>query len=194
MQLLRHYFISDDLDDLEAFEEQLEEAGVSTPHIHVLSSDSDEQKVAAHEHLHEVQSLMKTDIIHSTIIGAVVGIVVALILLVIAYFAGWTESAVGWMPFIFLAIVMLGFCTWEGGLRGIQAPNYHFERFQTALSQGKFIFFIDLEPDQEPILEKIFKDHPKVEMARTGSATPDWIIAIQQFANKYWFGDLLRHS
>ena len=42
MQLLRHYFISDDLDDLELFEEQLESAGVSTPQIHVLSRDEDD--------------------------------------------------------------------------------------------------------------------------------------------------------
>ena len=33
----RHYFISDNLDDLEVFEEQLEAAGISTPQIHVLS-------------------------------------------------------------------------------------------------------------------------------------------------------------
>jgi hypothetical protein len=37
MDLLRHYFISDSLDDLEVFEEQLEAAGVATPQIHVLS-------------------------------------------------------------------------------------------------------------------------------------------------------------
>ena len=35
MPMLRHYFISNDLDDLETFEEQLEAAGVSTPQIHV---------------------------------------------------------------------------------------------------------------------------------------------------------------
>ena len=36
MKMLRHYFISNSLDDLEVFEEQLEAAGVSTPQIHVL--------------------------------------------------------------------------------------------------------------------------------------------------------------
>jgi hypothetical protein len=30
MKMLRHYFISSNLDDLEVFEEQLEAAGVST--------------------------------------------------------------------------------------------------------------------------------------------------------------------
>ena len=51
MKMLRHYFISDSLDDLEVFEEQLEAAGVSTPQIHVLSRNDAE--VHQHPHLHD---------------------------------------------------------------------------------------------------------------------------------------------
>ena len=72
MKMLRHYFISNNLDDLEVFEEQLEGAGVSTPQIHVLSRNDAE--VHRHHHLHEVASLMKKDIVRSTTQGAVVGL------------------------------------------------------------------------------------------------------------------------
>ncbi len=112
MKLLRHYFISDDLDDLETFEEQLEAAGITTPQIHVLSLHDEE--VAHHDHLNYVQSFMKKDIVHSAELGAVVGVVLSTTSLIVAYYAGWTDSAAGWVPFIFLAIVLLGFCTWEG--------------------------------------------------------------------------------
>lgn len=186
MKMLRHYFISDSLDDLEVFEEQLEAAGVSSSQIHVLSRADAE--VEHHHHLHEVQSFMKNDIVHSTIRGAVVGLVAFVLVLAIAYFAGWTESAVGWMPFIFLAVVMLGFCTWEGGLRGIQEPNHDFARFEQALREGKHIFFMDLELQQEPILEEVLKSHPQVELAGTGSSAPHWLIALQQK------GVVIRHS
>jgi hypothetical protein len=186
MKMLRHYFISDSLDDLEVFEEQLEAAGVSSSQIHVLSRADAE--VEHHHHLHEVQSFMKNDIVHSTIRGAVVGACAFVLVLAIAYFAGWTESAVGWMPFIFLAVVMLGFCTWEGGLRGIQEPNHDFARFEQALRGGKHIFFMDLEPQQEPILEEVLKSHPQVELAGTGSSAPHWLIALQQK------GVMIRHS
>jgi hypothetical protein len=178
MKMLRHYFISDNLDDLDAFEEQLEAAGVSTPQIHVLSAN--DAAVARHSHLHAVQSFLRSDVVHSTTLGAAVGIVAFVLVLAVAYLAGWTTSAAGWMPFIFLAVVLLGFCTWEGGLFGIQKPNHHFARFEQALKDGKHIFFVDLEPSQEAILDKILKAHPQVELAGTGASTQHWIVTLQQ--------------
>lgn len=186
MQMLRHYFISDNLDDLEVFEEQLEADGVSTPQIHVLSSN--DADVEHHHHLHEVQSLMKNDIIHLTLRGAFVGVCAFVLVLVVAHYAGWTKTAAGWTPVIFLAVVLLGFCTWEGGLLGIQKPNHNFARFEKALSEGKHVFFVDLEPNQEAVLEKIIKFHPSVELAGTGPSTRHWLIALQQKAG------MIRHS
>ena len=186
MNMLRHYFISDNLDDLEVFEEQLEAAGVSTPQIHVLSRS--DAGVEHHHHLHEVQSFMKNDIVHSTIRGAVVGICASLLVLATAYFAGWTDTAAGWTPVIFLSVVLLGFCAWEGGFLGIQKPNHNFVRFEQALREGKHIFFVDLEPKQEVILDNVLKAHPQVELAGTGISAPHWIIALQQK------GAMIRHS
>jgi hypothetical protein len=186
MNMLRHYFVSNSLDDLEVFEEQLEAAGVSTPQIHVLSRNDAE--VNHHHHLHEVQSFTKRDIVHSTERGAVVGLWASVVVLSFAYLAGWTESAAGWMPFIFLAVTLLGFSTWVGGLLGIEKPNHNFVRFEQALSEGKHIFFVDLEPRQEAVLEQVLKSHSQVELAGTGSSTPHWLIALQQKAG------MIRHS
>lgn len=188
MNTLRHYFISNSLDDLEVFEEQLEAAGVATPQIHVLSRNDAE--VGNHRHLHEVQSFMKQDIVHWTLRGAAVGLCAFLLVLCAAYFTGWTDTAAGWMPFIFLAVVLLGFSTWVGGLLGFEKPNHNFVRFEQALSDGKHIFFVDLEPRQEAVLEKVLKSHPQLELelAGTGSSTPYWLIALQQKAG------MIRHS
>ena len=178
MRMLRHYFISANLDDLESFEEELEKLGVTTPQIHVLSRQDGD--VAHHEHLNSVQSFMKKDIIHSTELGALVGVLVSTTVLAIAYFAGWTDSAAGWMPFIFLSVVLLGFCTWEGGFIGIQKINYHFARYAGALKRGRHVFFVDLQHDQEKILEQVLKVHPNVKLSGTGTATPHWILALEE--------------
>jgi len=178
MKMHRHYMISDDLDDLEALERQLEAAGISTPQIHVLSNDDAE--LARHTHLHEVQSFMKSDLVHSTTRGALIGVPAAILVLVVAYFAGWTQTAAGWIPFVFLAIIVLGFCTWEGGLAGIQRPNHNFTPFAQALKDGKHVFFVDLEPGQEAVLEKVLGEHARIEPAGTGRPVRHWIVSLQQ--------------
>lgn len=172
----RHYFVSDDLDDLEVLQAELEKAGVSTPRIHVLSAAGAE---VAHHQLHEVQSFMMKDVVHSTTLGAGVGICAFVLILSLAFLSGWTDT-VGWSPFVFLAIVLLGFCAWEGGLIGIQKPNHHFRRFEETLGDGKHVFFVDLEPHQEAVLEKVLEAHPRLERAGTGSAVPQWLVTLQE--------------
>lgn len=170
----RHYYISDDLDDLETVESELEANGISTEQIHVLSEKDAEVE---HHHLHDVPSFMKQDVVHSGEIGALVGVVLAALVLGGAYLLGWTESAAGWIPFVFLAIVLFGFCTWEGGFFGIQVPNAHFRAFRQKLKEGKHVFFVDVEPNQEPILDQVIQHHPSLRDAGTGAAAPHWIVA-----------------
>ena len=184
MKLHRYYLISDDLNELELFEEQLESSGVTTPQIHVLSLHDTE--IAHHDHINYVQSFMKKDVIHSTQFGAIVGIGVAAFILALASFAGWTGTAAGWTPFIFLAIVMLGFCTWEGGLIGMETPNHNFAQFSEALKNDRHILFIDLKPDQEDILKRLVLSHPKMELAGTGKATPNWLIEVENRVPRFF--------
>jgi len=181
MSLKRHFYISDDLDELEILEQELENSGIATPQIHVLSQGEAD---AEHHHLHQVEAVLKKDVVHSMERGAVIGVVAALLVLTLAYVMGWTESAAGWVPFIFLAIVVLGFCTWEGGLFGIQEPHYQFKTFQTILQQGKHVFFVDVSQQQEDMLDSTIKRHPAVELAGEGEATPEWVVNWQ----RHWKG------
>lgn len=180
--MLRHYYISDDLDDLEVIEKELEGQGVATPQIHVLSENDAE--VEKH-HLHAIESVLKKDVVHSTELGAVIGVICAALILGIAYFMGWHQTAVGWVPFGFLAVAILGFCTWEGGLIGIQIPNYQFKRFQKLLKQGKHVFFVDVDTHQEEILAKVVENHPRLKLAGTGEATPGWVVKGQEKFNEF---------
>src|SRR5690606_22954013 len=111
MKMKRHFFISDDLDDLDAFEHELERAGIATPQIHVLTMD--DAGAETHAHLHDVQSIMKKDVSQSGEYGLVVGVVAATRVLALTWMADGHTSPAGWIPFIFLAIILPGFFTWE---------------------------------------------------------------------------------
>ena len=175
---LRHYFISDDLDDLDLFEDQLEHQGVEKIQIHVLSNDS--EGVENHVHLHAVQSLLKNDVIHSGFIGVFAGVAVASVLLASAHFLGLNESAAGWLPFYFLSVLIVGLCTWEGGFIGFQKPNYHYSRFEQTLEEGNHVFIVELDPEQEPVLKRLLESHPKLRDMGTEMGAPHWIYALQK--------------
>ena len=188
MKMSRHYFVSSDMDDLEHLEEQLEEKGIPTPQIHVMTLD--DTNAENHHNLHDVQSLMKRDLIHSGEYGALIGACVAAAVLGAAYVFEWYTSPAGWIPFIFLAVICLGFFTWEGGLWGIQNTNVRFKRFESELEEGKHVFFVDLEPNQEQILASVVGQHPQIEDAGTGTASPHWLV-IWQMRLKRLFGETL---
>lgn len=171
--MLRHYYVTDDLDELEKVENELEQNGFTEPQIHILSENDTEVE---NHNLHEVAAVLKQDVVHSTELGAIVGAIGAVLLLAIVYLLNWYQSPAGWMPFIFLAIIILGFCTWEGGFIGIQKPNVNFERFQEVLHKGKHVLFVDVDPHQELAITTIMKSHPTVEAQGFGESTPHWIV------------------
>lgn len=174
--MIRHFYISNDLDDLESLEVELETVGISAAHSHVLSLDDAE--VAAHPNLNEVEAVLRTDVVHSTKIGAVVGVLAATLMLYVVALTGWAEK-VTWIPFVFLSIILVGFFTWEFGFIGIQRKNNRFARFEKALKNGKHIFFVDIEPENDQLLADVVKRHPKIKRAGDGPSVPQWYIQMQ---------------
>ena len=184
MRLKRYFFISNNLDDLERFEEELEDAGIVTPQIHVLTLN--ESGAENHHHLHQVTDFMKRDVVRSTLVCAVAGLGAAILVLLVAGLAGWTDTAAGWLPFVFLAIIVFGFITWEGGLRGIETPNRHFQKFEKALQNGKHVFFVDVEPGQEKILRELARNHPTAHSAGTAPGAPRWLVFSQHRIRRFF--------
>lgn len=172
----RYFFIEDSLDDLEMVERDLLAGGLMAPQLHVLSRDDDG---ATRRHLHQVHSLLRQDTIHAGEIGALIGFGISALSVVIAYFSGLPQS-IGWVPFICLSVVLLGFFTWEGGLFGIQVPNSQYHRFSKALDEGRHMLIVDVETDQERLLQHVVAAHPNMKAAGTGRATPRWFVRWQQ--------------
>ncbi len=173
----RHYFISDDLDDLDRIEQELEHRGINKPQIHVLSKD--DAAVEKHPHLHNIEAVFKQDVVNGTITGALFGVLAASLVIMFAYLTGLPETYT-WMPFNFLAVIVFGFSTWSGGFYGIQTPHKDFRRFKKDLNNGKHIFIVDVDSSQEEIVRQMSYEHPHLSDAGTGKATPRWVIMGQQ--------------
>ncbi len=177
----RHYYISSDLDELESIELDLRKHGVTTPQIHVLSKDD----MGVEEHkLHQVPSFMKKDVVHSTSVAAIFGFLCAVLVLCVAEYTGVTET-VGWIPFIFLAVIVMGFITWEGGMWGIQEPNIHFKRFQKELEDGKHVLYVEIKKDQEPLLHSVTDRHPQLQKAGISDVATDLLITAENGAQQF---------
>lgn len=174
--MMRHYYIADDLDELERVEQELETAGIKESHIHVLS---DSPVDVENHHLHTVNTLEQQDIVHSTEVGAIFGVVGALSVLALASFMGWAQGAAGWIPFVFLSLVILGFCTWEGGLIGIQKTNINYLPFQKMLHEGKHVLLVDSGRKQKELLKKVILAHPQLQDA--GVSVSSWGIKLKPF-------------
>lgn len=172
----RHYFISDNLDDLNRLEKRLENRGILRSQIRVLSKD--DAGVETREHLHNIESILKYDIVHGAMLGALAGVALAIVALATGEYTNLT-STYTWTPFIFLAVVLLGFSTWFGGYHGIQSPHKDFRKFENVLNEGKHVFFVDIDMEEELMLEEVTSIYPDLEKAGTGSSAPRWVVVGQ---------------
>ncbi len=178
----RHFYISSDLDDLDRIEGELESCGVHKPQIHVFSKD--DTGVETHDHLHNIESVFKKDVVHGAITGAWIGLGISTLILVGASYTSWPANY-SWAPFIFLAVVLLGFSGWVGGLIGIQTPHRDYRRFERQIREGKHVFIVDVDPEQENILESVVLKHPGLQLAGIGKAPPRWIVMGQYGVQRF---------
>jgi len=178
----RHFYVSDDLDDLDRIEQELETRGVYRPQIHVFSRD--DAGVDTHDHLHNLESVFRQDLVHGTLVGTWIGALLAALVLAVTALSDWPETYT-WTPFIMLALVLFGFCAWSGGLYGIQVPNREFKRFEPQLREGRHVFIVDVDPEQEASLARVVQRHSGLRLAGTGRAPPRWFVIGQHKVQKF---------
>ncbi len=169
----RYFYISDDLHEFESLAAELEENGLSKGQMHVLSNSDDE---AERRNLNQVYSWFKTDVMSSTYVGVLIGVIFAFFVTICAYYLGLRDY-LGWTPFVFLALLALGFSTWEAGFIGTQIPNRKFRRFQSDLDSGRHILQVDCGPADEPLMREVVARHmSRIREAGTETTSDRWII------------------
>jgi hypothetical protein len=172
----RYYYISDSLDSLEHLQDDLVTKGVDYERIHVLTEQDVE--VSTH-HVNQMESLAKKDVVRSGLRGAMVGLVLALAIIVIALFVG-LMSTVWAIPILFLAAVIFGFCTWEGGLIGVHRPHPEVQRFEKQLKQGQHVLFVDAEDDEKQTVAQSAAAQDNIKPAGTGKPESEKVAHVRQ--------------
>lgn len=158
-------YLSDSLDELEKADHELEERGIPKKNIHVLSEDH--AGVEQHD-LPPVNDFASRDFVHGGGIGAALG---ALLAAAVVFIAGESGLAmqVGWIPFLFLAIVLFGFCTWEGGLLGGMQLNHRYRVAEDALHNGRHLLIVDVEDERESRARSLLHRHAHLQPIRVQS-------------------------
>lgn len=163
----RVYYASENLDELQQVEQELEQEGVPAEHMHVLSR---EEATAEEKDLKPVSSLLQRDTIHMGLRGALIGLALCTAVWFGSHTLGLHEPA-GTVPFLLLSLMVLGFCTWEGGMIGMHRTNYKFERFKEVLKQGSHVFYVDCTARETASIRSVLSHHPRVRRMGEGSST-----------------------
>lgn len=132
-------YLTDDIDELESAEHDLEQRGIPREHIHVLANNDGE--LLAHN-LPPFSDWSKRDIFHYGVRGTIIGAVLSGTLLLSTYLCGVNDPT-AWIVIAFIATLIVGFCTWEGGLVGINKMNHAFERYKDSIQKGAYLLVID---------------------------------------------------
>src|SRR5690606_4769939 len=141
----------------------------------------------------DVEAVLRKDVVHGTERGAVIGVIGAALVLLAAWATGIADT-ITWVPPVFLAVIVLGFCTWEGGLIGIQEPHSDFKRFTEDLRAGRHDLFVDISQPQQDILRRIICYHPKLTAAGDGPAAPGWFVSARARIENMMKGTAWRHQ
>ncbi|WP_207062466.1 hypothetical protein [Motiliproteus sp. SC1-56] len=164
----RLYYLADELSALGPLGDDLQTAGVTHWHYHVLSRD--EQGLYRH-HIHSVNPIQRRDIVHcgeqGALIGAGAGIALGSLLLLL--------NPPGFpMDLKMFAVISLTCCLlgiWIGSFGGVRHENYKLARFHKAVEAGRHLVMIDIRRHQEVQVKALLERHyPGLQPAGEGSS------------------------
>lgn len=136
---MQYQFLLDNLHHSDQIQNNLTGLGIPESHVHFVTERSEDY--AGHQ-VHEASIIEERDIIHSSIQGAMMGLVVGMITS-----AGMTFFApLAWQPglvnIVFTLLLCIGFGGWIGGLYGISHRNYRINKFEGELQKGKAVMLV----------------------------------------------------
>ena len=150
-------YLTGDIEELEATENELEKNGVPRSHIHILGeNDTDLQN----HNLPVFSEWSKRDTLYYGLRGALLGIVLSSAILIGGVLYGVTDPSI-WLVLAFVSSLCVGFCTWEGGLVGLNKLNHAFSQYKDAIKNGEYLLVVSADSNkEEQVTRYTLKSHP----------------------------------
>ncbi|WP_370979361.1 hypothetical protein [Agaribacterium sp. ZY112] len=138
-------YLTDDINELDAAEHDLENNGIPRNNIHILSND---QHALSEHDLPPFSEWARRDILYYGARGAALGAGLASLIL-LSGFLFTISNPISWLVISFLALGIMGFCTWEGSLLGVTRLNHKLDDYKDALARGQHLLVVDVDTEQQ---------------------------------------------
>jgi hypothetical protein len=164
---MQYQFLLDNLSHSDQIQDNLAGLGIPDSRVHFVTERSED--FAGH-HIHEASIMEERDLLHSSVQGAILGLLMGALVNV-----GVNVSApFGWQPdvinIVFIFMLFIAFGGWIGGLYGISHRNYRISKFEGELQKGKAIMLIYSDDDHfEQMKTLIESQYPEAKFVGTES-------------------------
>jgi hypothetical protein len=156
------YFLAPTLESTRQISDDLHAAGVKDFFLHVISKDESGLRT---QHIHSSNYLETLDLVRDGFIGAGIGLLVGVLLVLAAmYFEPFGPDV---PPFVYVLIA--GFATlfgaWEGGLTGIASKNRKLAKFQHDIDAGRYLILVYAPKERGVAVRSMMRaKHPESEL------------------------------
>ncbi len=165
----QQYYITEDIDSVAHISDDLHSLGIDDRHIHVVGEDVD--AMDAH-HVHKAREIDRTDIVRSSERGMLIGILLGTLFLILATIYQPFGIVVEGPALVAVTVLIVGFCTWWGGIAGSYFDNYRIAAFHKAIESGKYLVMVDTDADQESAVRNMMStSHPEATWMGLNSTT-----------------------
>ena len=160
MRRRRMYFLLPDVPRAKTVFKELLLARIEERHVHVMAKEGTDL-----DDLPEATLLQKSDAVHATGLGLVVGGATGALAGVLVMIFPPSGLAMGLSVVLAMALLGAVMGIWVSGMIGSSTPNTHLEVFREDIERGQVLMIVDVPPERaEEINSMIRQQHPEADM------------------------------
>lgn len=138
----RLYYVSDNIDTVDAISEALHSEGITDWNFHVMSKD----ELGLYRHrLHSANPLHRQNVLRFGERGGIIGLLAGV--LVAALVVGWLDyfASHPQVAFVVMVVIITLHGIWIGCLAGLSSQNYKIRQFRADIEAGRYLLMIDVD-------------------------------------------------